>query len=50
MTIGAALAVIVVGVLVAAFLNSTIGIIVAVIGVVGLILALLSTSRARTIL
>jgi hypothetical protein len=50
MTIGAALAVIVVGVLLAAFLNSTIGLIVAAIGVVGLILALVSTSRSRTTL
>ena len=48
MTIGAALAVIVVGVLIAAFLNSTIGLIVAAIGVVGLILALFSTSRSRS--
>ena len=48
MTIGAALLVIVVGVLIAAFANSTIGIIVAVIGVIGLILALVSTSRSRS--
>lgn len=48
MTIGAALVVIVVGVLIAAFANSTIGIIVAVIGLIGLILAALSTSRSRT--
>ncbi|HLU41489.1 MAG TPA: hypothetical protein VKZ55_03755 [Microthrixaceae bacterium] len=47
MTIGAALAVVIVGVLIAAFANSTIGIIVAAIGVVGLILALMSGSRAR---
>ena len=47
MTIGAALAVVIVGVLIAAFANSTIGIIVAAIGVVGLILALRSGSRAR---
>jgi hypothetical protein len=46
-TIGAALAVVIVGVLIAAFANSTIGIIVAAIGVVGLILALMSGSRAR---
>lgn len=46
MTIGAALVVIVVGVLVAAFLNSTIGIIVAVIGVVGLVLAVVTNGRA----
>jgi hypothetical protein len=47
MTIGAALAVIVVGVLIAALANSTIGLIVAAIGVVGLVLALLSGSRSR---
>jgi hypothetical protein len=46
MTLGAALAVVVVGVLIAAFLNSTIGLIVAAVGVVGLILALFS-SRGR---
>lgn len=39
MTIGAALAVVVVGVLIAAFLNSTIGLVVAAIGLVGLIVA-----------
>ena len=39
MTIGAALVVILAGVLIAAFLNSTIGLIVAAVGVVGLILA-----------
>lgn len=50
MTIGAALAVVVVGVLIAAFLNSTIGIIVAAIGVIGLILALLSVTRRRSAL
>ena len=48
MTIGAALVVIVVGVLIAAFANATIGLIVAVIGVVGLVLALVNTSRANT--
>lgn len=48
MTIGAALVVIVVGVLIAAFASSTIGIIVAVIGVIGLILALVNTSRSRS--
>ena len=48
MTIGAALVVIVVGVLIAAFANSTIGIIVAAIGVVGLVLALVTTSRSRS--
>jgi hypothetical protein len=47
MTIGAALVVILAGVLIAAFLNSTIGLIVAVIGVVGLILSLFSTTRSR---
>ena len=46
MTLGAALAVVVVGVLIAAFLNSTIGMIVAAVGVVGLILALF-TIRGR---
>jgi hypothetical protein len=46
MTIGAALAVIVVGVLIAVFLNATIGLIVAAVGVVGLVLALFSTTRA----
>ena len=46
MTLGAALAVVVVGVLIAAFLNSTIGMIVAAVGVVGLILALF-TRRGR---
>ena len=48
MTIGAALVVIVVGVLIAAFANATIGLIVAVVGVVGLVLALVNTSRANT--
>jgi hypothetical protein len=42
MTIGAALVVVVVGLLIAVSLNSTIGLIVAAIGVVGLILALLN--------
>ncbi len=50
MTIGAALVVILAGVLIAAFLNSTIGLIVAAVGVVGLILAAVSTSRGRTAL
>jgi hypothetical protein len=45
MTIGAALVVIVVGVLIAAFLNSTIGVIVAAVGVVGLIIAAVTGSR-----
>jgi hypothetical protein len=47
MTIGAALLVIVVGVLIAALLNATIGLIVAAIGVVGLIVALFATTRSR---
>ena len=46
MTIGAALVVIVVGVLIAAFLNSTIGVIVAVVGVIGLILAVVTNGRS----
>jgi hypothetical protein len=50
MTIGAALVVILAGVLIAAFLNGTVGLIVAAIGVVGLILAAVSTSRGRTAL
>lgn len=45
MTISAALVVIVAGLLIAAFLSSTIGVIVAVVGVVGLILAALSGNR-----
>jgi hypothetical protein len=49
MTIGAALVVILAGVLIAAFLNSTIGLIVAAVGVVGLILAALTSARGRTI-
>jgi integral membrane sensor domain MASE1 len=47
MTIGAALVVVLAGVLIAAFLNATIGVIVAAIGVVGLIIALFSTTRSR---
>lgn len=47
MTIGAALVVILAGVLIAAFLNSTIGLIVAAVGVVGLILAALGGARTR---
>ena len=50
MTIGAALVVILAGVLIAAFLNSTIGLIVAAVGVVGLILAAVSTGWGRTAL
>ena len=46
MTIGAALAVIVVGILIAITLSGTIGTIVAAIGVVGLILALFTGRRA----
>lgn len=42
---GSALAVIVVGVLIAAFLNSTIGMVVALIGVVGLVVALVAGGR-----
>jgi hypothetical protein len=45
MTIGAALLVIVVGVLIAMFASSTIGWIVAAIGIVGLIIAALTTGR-----
>ncbi len=47
MTIGAALVVIVVGVLIAALANSTIGLIVAAVGVIGLILAVVSGGRSR---
>ncbi len=47
MTVGAALLVIVVGVLIAAFLNGTIGLIVAVVGLVGLVLSLVGAGRAR---
>lgn len=47
MTIGAALVVIVVGVVIAALVNSTIGLIVAAVGVVGLILAVV-TGRSRS--
>ena len=47
MTIGAALVVIVVGVFIATTLNSTIGVIVVVIGLVGLVLAVLTGTRAR---
>lgn len=46
MTIGAALVVIVAGLLIAAFLSPTIGMIVTVVGVIGLILDLV-TSRGR---
>lgn len=47
MTIGAALVVIVAGVLIATTLNSTIGVIVVVIGLVGLVLAVLTGTWAR---
>jgi hypothetical protein len=46
-TVGAALAVVIIGVLIAVLANSTIGMIVAAVGVVGLILALVTGSRAR---
>ena len=48
MTIGAALVVILAGVLIAAFLQPTIGLIVAVIGIVGLLLTVVNTGRARS--
>jgi hypothetical protein len=48
MTVGAALIVIVAGLLIAAFLSSTIGFIVAAIGLVGLILSLFGYNRSRT--
>jgi hypothetical protein len=48
MTIGAALGVIVVGLVIAAFVSGAIGMIVAAVGVVGLILAVLSGSSARS--
>ncbi len=47
MTVGAALVVVLAGVLIALFLNATIGWIVAAVGIVGLILAAVSTSRGR---
>ncbi len=46
MTIGAALVVILAGVLIAAFLSSTIGLIVAAVGIVGLILAVVGGARS----
>ncbi len=49
MTIGAALVVIIVGVLIAAFLSGTIGMIVAAVGVVVLVLAAVS-GRSRATL
>ncbi len=48
MTIGAALVVVVVGILIALFVSSTIGWIVAAIGIVGLVLAAVNTSRTRS--
>ena len=50
MSIGAALIVVIAGVLIALFLNATIGWIVAAVGVVGLILAAVSSGRSRTAL
>jgi hypothetical protein len=47
MTVGAAIAVIVAGLLIAAFLNATIGMIVAIVGVIGLVLSLFSYSRSH---
>jgi hypothetical protein len=47
MTIGAALLVIIVGILIAMFASPTIGWIVAAVGVVGLVLAALTTGRSR---
>ena len=47
MTIGAALVVIVVGVLIALFASPTIGWIVAAVGVVGLIVAAVTSGRSR---
>jgi hypothetical protein len=49
MNIGAALVVIVVGLIIAATLNSTIGLIVAAVGLVGLLLAAFSGSRSRVV-
>jgi hypothetical protein len=45
MTVGASLVVIVAGLLIAIFLSGTIGLIVAIIGVVGLLLSLVGGSR-----
>jgi hypothetical protein len=47
MTVGAALLVVVVGVLIAIFASSTIGSIVAIIGIVGLILAVVTGNGRR---
>jgi hypothetical protein len=49
MTIGAALLVIVVGVLIALFASPTIGWIVAAVGIVGLIIAAITTGRGRRV-
>ncbi len=49
MTAGGALIVIVVGLLIAALLHPTIGMIVTVVGVIALILALVSGGRTRTV-
>jgi hypothetical protein len=49
MTVGAALLVIVVGILIAMFASSTIGLILAIIGVIGLVLSLVGTGRRATI-
>jgi bacteriorhodopsin len=48
MTVGASLAVIIVGILLAALVHSTLGWIVVAIGVIGLIISLVSTSRTRS--
>lgn len=48
MTIGASLAVIIVGILLAALVHATLGWVVVAIGVIGLILSLVSTGRARS--
>lgn len=48
MTIGASLAVIIVGILLAALVNSTLGWIVVAVGVIGLILSLVTAGRTRT--
>jgi hypothetical protein len=50
MTLGAALVVVIAGVLIALFLNATIGWIVAAIGVIGLIVAAVTSGRSRTAL
>ncbi len=49
MTVAGALLVVVVGVLLAAFVNSTIGGIVVIIGIIGLILALFTTARSSRV-